>query len=59
MYMSWGLVEQLATSLNKGVEKRRKGGGGGWGGRGCGLVNVAKLFWNCGGVSPGAISPSV
>lgn len=25
MYMSWGLAEQLATSLNKGVEKRRKG----------------------------------
>lgn len=28
MYMSWGLAEQLATSLNKGVEKRRKGKGG-------------------------------
>lgn len=59
MYMSWGLGEQLATSLNKGVEKRRKGREGGRGGGGCGLVNVAKLFWKCGGVSPGAISPSV
>lgn len=28
MYMSWGLAEQLATSLNKGVEKKRKGKGG-------------------------------
>lgn len=34
MYMSWGLAEQLATSLDKGVEKRRKGVGGGGGGGG-------------------------
>lgn len=58
----WDYVYELGARRTachlprQGCGEKEKGQGGGGG---CGLVNVAKLFWKCGGVSPGAISPSV